>query len=168
MLAAGEYKGEIIDASMNENDGKAYALVKVKPDGSAETVAWFGSFSETVIGSGFNQGKVVGEMTAATLGTLGWDCDFTNLNTIIGKKVVFGVKHEPDQKNDGQIRAKVSYLKPVGSTKPLGAGTAKGLAARFKGAALEAKRNAPKEAPPASNSASEDFGPTEYGDTDPF
>ena len=167
MIQPGEYSGEIVDASMNESDkGSAYALVKLRPDGTNESVTWFGSFSDTIIGAGFNLGKSVGEVTAKTLGSIGWNCDFTNLDSIIGKRVTFGVKHEPDQKNAGQLRAKVSYLKAIGTTKPLAGATARELAAKFKGAALEAAKNAPKDQAAPTNGHNRSAGSSKSGGYD--
>lgn len=154
MIQPGEYKGEIIDASMNESDdGKVYALAKLRPDNMNEAVTWFGSFSDTIISAGFNEGKSVGDVTAATLGSIGWNADFTSLKTIIGRMVTFGVKHEPDRKKQGEVRAKVSYIKPIGTGKPVSGASARELAAKFKGAAIEAARNAPKDQPTSGSKA---------------
>lgn len=166
MLQAGEYKGNIIDASMNESERSPYALVRVQPTGNPETVSWFGSFSETVIGSGPNQGRTVAAMTIEALAKLGWDGNFEKLDSLVGREVVFGVKNEPDRNNSDQMRVKVSYIRLPGSSKPMQPATAKSLSAKFKGEALAAIKTA--KAPPApakpNGAGSEDFGPTDYGD----
>ncbi len=163
MIEPGEYRGEILEASMSESkDGKPYALIKARPDGMNESVAWFGSFSDTIIKSGNNTGKRVGDMTAKTIGSFGVD-DFSKIESIEGKKCIFGVKHEPDEKNGGQLRAKVSYIRPPGNSKPLSAAGAAGLN-KFRAAAIEAARSAPKDDVRApANGAS---GGTGYDDHD--
>lgn len=170
MLQAGEYRGKIIDANMGENEGgNAYAMIKCKPEGSPETANWLGSFSETVISRGPNEGRTVASCTIDTLAKLGWDGNFESLATIINRDVIFGVKHVPDKKKPGQTWVEVNYIKLPGSGKPVNAATAKGLAAKFKGEALQAIKNA--KVPPAQTkpAATEDFGPTEYDEAnDPF
>lgn len=162
-----DYVGEIVSAELTENNGKVGAILVVRPDGSPETARWYGSFSETVIGSGRNQGKTVGETTAATLGELGCT-DFSKVSELVGAKVAFGIKHKPG--DDGKIWVEVNYVAPPRQAKPV---TASGLAGlnRFRAAAIEASKNAPKREkkapPPASNGAYDD---RDYGDSaeDPF
>lgn len=163
MLEAGEYRGTIIEATMNESqDGKPYALIKAKADGHPETVSWFGSFSQTVIKSGNNLGRKVGEMTAKTIGSFGCD-DFAKIDLIEGKKCIFGVKHEPDERNGGQLRAKVSYIRPRGTSRPLTAAVAAGLN-QFRAAAIEAARAAPKEAPTHVRGDADESGIDQHDD----
>ncbi len=164
-----DYIGEIVSAELSETQpGKVAAIVHVRPDGSPETARWFGSFSDTRISAGRNEGKMVGEVTAATLGEFGCS-DFSKIGELKGARVAFGIKHKPG--NDGKIWAEVNFIHPPRVAKPV---TSSGLAGinRFKGAAIEAARNAPKRttAPAPTNGAGggnfDDFGPTEYGDRD--
>src|SRR5688500_6345544 len=91
-----DYFGEIVTAELQENNGKIAAVIVVRPGGSVEAARWFGSFSETVISSGFNEGRVVGEITTETLGKFGCT-DFAKIGDIVGQKVAFGVKHKPGE-----------------------------------------------------------------------
>lgn len=144
MLAiSNDYIGKIVNAELQENEGKLSAVVIVRPDGDTQTARWFGSFSDTVISKGDNAGKVVGELTAATLGKFGC-VDFAKIGALIGMPVAFGVKHRTDDK--GKVWADVNFIRPPGSGKPA---TSAGLAslAKFRGAAIDAAKNAPK--PPA-------------------
>ena len=162
-----DYIGEIVSAELTENNGKVGAIVVVRPDGSPETARWYGSFSETVISSGRNQGKSVGEVTAATLGEFGCT-DFSKIGEIVGSKVAFGIKHKPG--DDGKIWVEVNFIGVPRKAKPVTAGGLAGLN-RFRAAAIEASKNAPKRekktTPPASNGAYDD---RDYGDSaeDPF
>jgi hypothetical protein len=163
-----DYIGEIVSAELTENNGKVGAVIYVRPDASPETVRWYGSFSDTRISAGRNEGKMVGEVTAATLGEFGCT-DFNKIGELRGARVAFGVKHKPG--DGGKMWAEASFIRPPRTAKPA---TAAGLAGinRFKGAAIEAARNAPKRttAPAPTNGAGvgnfDDFGPTEYGDRD--
>jgi hypothetical protein len=169
MLQVGsDYVGEIVSAELTENNGKVGAVVVVRPDGSPETARWYGSFSDTRISAGRNEGKLVGEVTAATLGEFGCT-DFSKIGEIRGQRVRFGVKHKSG--DDGKIWVEANFIHPPRTAKPV---TSAGLAGinRFKGAAIEAARSAPKRtatpAAPASNGGrDDDFGPTNYGDDDP-
>ena len=141
MLSIGnDYIGKIVNAELEERDGKLSAVIIVRPDGDTQTARWFGSFSDTVIQKGDNAGKVVGEMTAATLGKFGVT-DFAKIGQIVGQPVAFGVKHREDDK--GKVWADVNFIRPPGSNKPA---TAAGLASlsKFRGAAISAAKNAPK------------------------
>lgn len=143
MLAiSNDYIGKIVNAEIEERDGKLSAVVIVRPDGDAQTARWFGSFSDTVISKGDNTGKVIGELTAATLGKFGC-VDFGKINALIGMPVAFGVKHRTDDK--GKVWADVNFIRPPGSSKPA---SSAGLAslARFRGAAIDAAKNAPRPA----------------------
>jgi hypothetical protein len=146
-----DYVGEIVNAELTENDGKVGAVVLCRPDGSPEVVRWYGSFSETVIQSGDNAGKMVGETTAATLGLFGCT-DFSKIDMLIGKKVAFGVKHKPGIKDASKIFAEVSWIRPPRAKNPA---TSAGIASinKFRGAAIEAAKNAPKQPPPAARPA---------------
>lgn len=166
MLAvSNDYVGEIVSAELTENNGKVGAIVMVRPDGSPETARWYGSFSETVISGGRNEGKMVGDVTAAILGEFGCT-DFSKISQIKGSRCAFGVKHKPG--NDGKVWAEVSWIGRPRVAKPV---TSAGLAGlnRFKGAAIEAARSAPK---PAAQPNSNGSGPPpgrfddEYGGAD--
>ncbi len=160
-----DYIGTIVSAELTENNGKVGAIVYVRPDGSPETCRWYGSFSETVISNGNNAGRMVGEMTAATLGEFGIT-DFSKIAEMKGMPVSFGVKHKPG--DGGKIWAEVNFIHPPRVAKPV---TSSGLAGinRFKGAAIEAARSAPKRPPAPANGGNrqsgahdDDFGPTDY------
>lgn len=142
-----DYIGVIVSAELTENNGKVGAIVVVRPDGSAETARWYGSFSDTIIsGQGRNAGKAVGEVTAATLGEFGCS-DFSKIGEILpGMRVAFGVKHKPGVTDPTKTFAEVNFIHPPRVAKPV---TSAGLAGinRFKGAAIEAARNAPKPTP---------------------
>jgi hypothetical protein len=169
MLAvSNDYIGEIVSAELTENNGKVGAIVVVRPDGSPETARWYGSFSETRISNGRNEGKIVGEVTAATLGEFGIT-DFSKIGDMKGQRVAFGVKHKPGE--NGKVWAEVNFIHPPRVAKPV---TSAGLAGinRFKGAAIEAARSAPKrQTAPVNNGAAgagdDDFGPDNYDDA-PF
>lgn len=156
-----DYIGEIVHAELTENNGKVGAVVIVRPDGSPETARWYGSFSETTISGGRNEGKMVGEVTAATLGEFGCT-DFSKIGELKGMKASFGVKHKPGE--GGKIWAEVNFIHPPRVGKPV---TSAGLAGinRFKGAAIEAARSAPKKKPaqqmrePGDDG---DFAPVDY------
>lgn len=167
MLAiSNDYIGKIVNAELQEVDGKVSAVVIVRPDGDTQTARWFGSFSDTVIQKGDNAGKVVGEMTATTLGKFGC-VDFAKISAIIGMPVAFGVKHRTDDK--GKVWADVNFIRPPGSGKPA---TPAGLAGlnRFRGAAIAAAKNAPK--PPAQQRPMREAGDDSYdgldGEYDPL
>ncbi|HVJ13867.1 MAG TPA: hypothetical protein VM686_00440 [Polyangiaceae bacterium] len=160
-----DYIGEIVSAELTENNGKVGAIVVVRPDGSPETARWYGSFSETYISSGRNEGKMVGEVTAATLGEFGCS-DFSKIGELKGAKVAFGIKHKPGE--NGKVWVEANFIHPPRAAKPV---TSAGLAGinRFKGAAIEAARSAPKRTAAPSNGGgrqpgddSDDFGPTNY------
>lgn len=154
-----EYVGEIVSAELTENNGKVGAIVIVRPDGSPESARWYGSFSETRISSGRNEGKLVGEMTAQTLGEFGC-VDFGKIGDIKGQRVAFGIKHKPGE--NGKTWVEVSFIHPPRAAKPV---TSQGLAGinRFKGAAIEAARGAPKPTPRAQQDGGDsEFGPTNY------
>lgn len=160
-----DYIGEIINAELQENNGKVAAIVVVRPGGSAETARWFGSFSETVISSGHNEGKMVGEVTAETLGRFGCS-DFAKIGEIVGQKVAFGVKHKPGE--NGKVFVECNFIRPPGSNNPA---TAAGIASinRFRGAAIEAAKKAPKPAAkPAPMREMGDDGYQGSGEADPF
>jgi hypothetical protein len=169
MLAeSNDYIGVIISADLTENNGKVGAVVVVRPDGSGESARWYGSFSDTVIGGqGRNAGKMVGEVTAATLGEFGC-ADFSKIGDVLpGQRVAFGVKHKPGVSDPTKTFAEVNFIHPPRTVKPV---TSAGLAGinRFKGAAIEAARKAPKAAPksaPASNSRSDDDDYSGYGNS---
>jgi hypothetical protein len=164
-----DYIGVIVSAELTENNGKVGAIVVVRPDGSPQTARWYGSFSDTVIGGqGRNAGKMVGEVTAETLGSFGCS-DFSKIGDVLpGQRVAFGVKHKPDKDDPEKMWAEVNFIRPPRVAKPV---TSAGLAGinRFKGAALEAARSAPKPAPKPSSQQSgsgghdDDYGPTDYG-----
>ncbi len=137
-----DYIGKIVNAEIQENNGKVSAIVICRPEGSLETVKWFGSFSETVVSGGFNEGKMVGAITAETLGAFGVT-DFAKIGEIIGRDVAFGVKHKASDDGSGKVFANCNFIRPPGSQRPA---TASGLAsiARFRGAAVAAAKNAPK------------------------
>lgn len=168
MLAqSNDYIGVIVSAELTENEGKVGAIVLVRPEGSSESARWYGSFSDTVIGSGPNEGKCVGEVTAATLGRFGCS-DFAKISEVLpGQKVAFGVKHKPDPKDSSKTWVEVNFIRPPTNAKPV---TSAGLAGinRFKGAAIDAARNAPKppskstSKPSGGGSYDDDFGPTNY------
>ncbi len=111
---------------------------------------------------------MVGEVTAETLGSFGCQ-DFAKIGDILpGQRVAFGVKHKPDEKDPSKVWAEVNFIRPPRVAKPV---TSAGLAGinRFKGAAIEAARNAPKPTAKQSNQQQksggydDDFGPTDYG-----
>lgn len=160
-----DYIGEIVSAELTENNGKVAAVVIVRPDGSPETARWFGSFSDTMIQNGRNEGKIVGEVTAATLGEFGCT-DFSKIGELKGSRVAFGVKHKPGE--NGKVWVEANFIHPPRVAKPV---TSAGLAGinRFKGAAIEAARSAPKrqQQPPTrmrepGDDGNDDFGPTNY------
>lgn len=168
-----DYIGTIVSAELTENNGRVGAIVVVRPDGSPETARWYGSFSDTVIGGqSRNTGKAVGEVTAGTLGEFGCS-DFSKISEVLpGQRVAFGVKHKPDAKDPNKIWAEVNFIHPPRVAKPV---TSSGLAGinRFKGAAIEAARNAPKPAakpaagPPVDNSYDDqDYGTSNKGEAD--
>jgi hypothetical protein len=166
MLAqSNDYIGVIVSAELTENNGKVGAIVYVRPDGSAESARWYGSFSETIMGGqSRNAGKMVGEVTAETLGEFGCT-DFSKIGSILpGQRVAFGVKHKPDEKDPSKMWAEVNFIRPPRVAKPV---TSAGLAGinRFKGAAIEAARKAPK---PALNAQSNNKPPVDssYDDYD--
>jgi hypothetical protein len=144
-----DYIGKIVNAELQERDGKLSAVIIVRPDGSPHTARWFGSFSETVIGGqGRNAGKIVGEVTAATLGEFGLT-DFGKIESLIGQPVAFGVKHNPGE--NGKIWVECNFIRPP---RPKNPATSAGLASinRFRGAAIEAARKVPKPSAPAGGS----------------
>src|SRR6187399_11088 len=145
LSVSNDYIGEIVNAELIENDGKVGVVVICRPNGSNETARWYGSFSETVIQQGDNAGKMVGELTAATLGEFGCT-DFAKVEMLIGQKVAFGVKHKPGKNDPSKTFAEVNFIRPPRAKNPA---TAAGIAgiAKFRGAAIEAARNAPKPAP---------------------
>jgi len=147
LSVSNDYIGEIVNAELVENDGKVGAVVLCRPDGSTETARWYGSFSETVITQGDNAGRMVGELTAATLGEFGCT-DFSKIEVIIGKKVAFGIKHKPGIKDPSKTFAEVNFIRPPRAKNPA---TSAGIASisRFRGAAIEAARKAPPPAPSA-------------------
>ncbi len=145
-----DYIGVIVSAEMTESDkGAVGAIIVVRPDGLGETARWYGPFTETVISKGPNEGKIVGEMTAETIGKFGCS-DFTKIASIVGQPCAFGIKHEPDKEDPNKMWAKVSFLRPPRVARPV---TSSGLAGinRFKGAAIAAARSAPKPAPKAAS-----------------
>ncbi len=159
-----EYLGEIVSAELTENNGKVGAIVLVRADGSPETARWYGSFSETRIGKGRNEGRLVGEVTAETLGSFGCS-EFSKIGELKGMRVAFGIVHKPATDGSGKVWQEVNFIQPPRVAKPV---TSSGLAGinRFKGAAIEAARGAPKAAPPQQqrrSDANDDFGPTDYG-----
>lgn len=164
-----DYIGVIVSAELTENNGKVGAIVYVRPDGSAESCRWYGSFSETVFASGRNEGKAVGEVTAATLGEFGCS-DFSKIGEILpGQRVAFGVKHKPDKEDPNKVWAEVNFIHPPRAAKPV---TSAGLAGinRFKGAAIEAARKAPRPAAkPAAPNGKPPVDPSydEYDDRGP-
>jgi hypothetical protein len=164
-----DYIGEIVNAELVENEGKVGAVVICRPDGSTETARWYGSFSETVITQGDNAGKMVGELTAATLGEFGCT-DFSKIEVIIGKKVAFGIKHKPGIKDPSKTFAEVNFIRPPRAKNPA---TSAGIASinKFRGAAVEAAKRAP-QAPAASRPAprpQREMGDDSYDDEhDPF
>lgn len=135
-----EYVGEIVHAELQEREGKVAAVIVARPSGSTETARWFGSFSEKVISAGFNEGRVVGDVTAETLGKFGCT-DFAKIGELVGQKVAFGVKHKPGE--NGKVFVECNFIRPPGSNNPA---TAAGIASinRFRGAAIEAAKKAPK------------------------
>jgi hypothetical protein len=135
-----EYIGEIVNAELQENNGKVAAVIIARPNGSPETARWFGSFSETVISGGRNEGRVVGEVTAETLGAFGCT-DFTKIGQLVGQKCAFGVKHKPGE--NGKVFVECNFIRPPRAANPA---TPAGIASinRFRGAAIEAARKAPK------------------------
>lgn len=146
LQVSNDYIGVIVNAEIQEINGKLSAIVIVRPDGSPETARWFGSFSDTVIsGEGRNAGKMVGEVTAATLGEFGCT-DFAKIGQIIGQNVAFGVKHKPGE--NGKVWVECNFIRPPRANNPA---TASGLAGinRFRGAAIEAAKKAPKPVAPA-------------------
>lgn len=152
MLAiSNDYIGEIINAELVENDGKVGAVVLCRPSGSTESARWYGSFSETVIQNGDNAGKMVGECTAATLGEFGCT-DFSKIEMLIGQKVAFGVKHKPGIKDPTKTFAEVGWIRPPRAKNPA---TSAGIASinKFRGAAVEAAKKAPKPAPAATRTS---------------
>lgn len=167
MLAVGnDYVGTIVSAELTESKkGSVGAVIVVRPDGASEVARWYGPFTDTVIKKGPNEGKIVGEMTAETIGKFGCS-DFTKIGAIVGQACAFGIKHEQDEKDPSKFWARVSFIRPRRTARPV---TSSGLAGinRFKGAAIEAARHAPKPnaKTPASKSAThdDDFGPTDYG-----
>jgi hypothetical protein len=150
-----DYQGEIISAVLSEDQGRISAIVHVRPDGSAETARWRGTFDETEIRNGTNQGRQWGEITAECLGEFGIT-DFARIGDMKGMKCSFGIKHSPGKDKEGKpkIWVEVNFIHPIRNVKPV---TSQGLASlnRFKGAALAAARktNAPRQqaAPAASN-----------------
>lgn len=169
MLAvSNDYIGEIINAELIENDGKVGAVVICRPNGSTESARWYGSFSETVIREGDNAGRMVGEMTAATLGEFGCT-DFSKIEMLIGQKVAFGVKHKPGIKDPSKTFAEVGWIRPPRAKNPA---TAAGIAgiAKFRGAAIEAAKNAPKLAaaprPTPASRPQREAGDDSYDDLD--
>jgi hypothetical protein len=156
-----DYVGVIVSAELSETNGKVGAVVIVRPDGSPETARWYGSFSETVISGGRNEGKMVGECTAATLGEFGVT-DFSKIAELVGKSCAFGVKHKPGE--NGRTYVEVNFIRPPRPQRPVTPAGLSGLN-RFRGAALEASRAAPKPAPrpAAADSGSSRGG---YDDTD--
>lgn len=168
MLAvSNDYIGKIVNAEIQESEGKLSAVIIVQPNGSTETARWFGSFSETVISTGDNAGKVVGDMTAATLGEFGCT-DFSKIGQLIGAPVAFGVKHKPDKKDPAKMWANVNFIRPPGSGKPASAAGLAGLS-KFRGAALAAAKNAPKPvaAPKNAREPGDDYDDFDNG-VDPF
>ena len=139
MLPVGNsYIGEIVNAELSEDKAQVVAIVFVRPDGSPETARWRGTFSDTQIRSGKNEGRSWGEVTAETLGEFGIT-DFSRIAELKGKKCSFGIKHNPG--DDGKIWVEVNFIAPPRAAKPV---TSAGLAglAKFKGAALEAAKKA--------------------------
>ena len=163
-----DYLGEIVNAELQENDGKVAAIVLCRPDGSPEVARWFGSFSETVIQNGRNAGKMVGECTAATLGEFGCT-DFSRIEMLIGQKVSFGIKHTQGRDDPNKTFVEVNFIHPPRAKKPA---TAAGLAGinKFRGAAIEAAKGAKAPAPrPAARPAQREMGDDSYdNETDPF
>jgi hypothetical protein len=162
-----DYIGTIAAADLQEVDGKLSAFVVCRPDGSNETARWFGSFSETVIKTGRNEGKMVGEMTAETLGQFGCT-DFAKIAQLIGQRVAFGVKHKPSEKDPNKIFVECNFIRPPRAANPASAAGVASLS-KFRAAAMAAAKNAPKPAAPPTREreSGEDNYDDHIGD-DPF
>lgn len=156
-----DYQGEIVSASLAEDQGRLAAVVYVRPDGSAETARWRGTFDETVIRNGTNEGRQWGEITAECLGEFGIT-DFARIADMKGMKCSFGIKHNPGKDKEGKpkIWVEVNFIHPLRNAKPV---SSQGLASlnRFKGAAIAAARKAGVTHQPATQAAS---APTNRGD----
>lgn len=161
MLAiSNDYFGKIVNAELQEwDDGSVSAVVICRPDGSAETARWSGSFTDKRIEKGTNQGRTWGELTAETLGSFGVT-DFTKVGQLIGQPVCFGVKHRVDDNN--KTWADVSFIRPGGNRRPA---SVAGIASinRFRGAAIEAAKKSPRPVT-AGSTASEPKPMRESGD----
>ncbi len=162
LSVSNDYIGEIVHAELQENNGKVAAIIVCRPNGGTDTARWFGSFSEKVISAGFNEGRVVGEVTAETLGKFGC-VDFVKIGELVGQKVAFGVKHKPGE--NGKVFVECNFIRPPGSANPA---TAAGIASinRFKGAAIEAAKKAPKPAPKPA--PTREMGDDSFDEVDPF
>lgn len=149
-----DYFGKIVNAELQEwDDGTVSAVVICRPEGSAETARWSGSFSDKEVEKGQNKGRTWGELTAETLGSFGV-VDFTKIGQLIGQPVCFGVKHRVDDK--GKTWADVNFIRPGGNRRPA---SAAGIASinRFRGVAIEAAKKAPK--PVSGNAGATPSGP---------
>jgi hypothetical protein len=162
-----DYIGTIAAADLQEIDGKLSAFVVCKPDGSAETARWFGSFSDTVISKGRNEGKMVGEMTAETLGQFGCT-DFSKIGQIVGQRVAFGVRHKQSEKDPTKTFVECSFIRPPRAANPASAAGVASLS-KFRAAAMAAAKNAPKPAaaPPKEREPGDDSYDDHVGE-DPF
>lgn len=164
MIEAGEYRGTVLEASIGEKEGGApYALIKARPDGINENVSWFGSFSQTIISTGRNQGKKVGDQTAEVIGGFGVT-DFTKINALEGRPCIFGVKVETWE---GKLQAKISYIRPPGNAKAASPASIAGLNA-FRASAIEAAKSAPKPDVAAPTAAAVGGGSSGGDDDIPF
>ena len=144
-----DYLGEIVMAELQESNGKMGAVVLCRPAGLQEVGRWFGSFSETVISresKSKNAGRMVGEVTAETLGEFGCT-DFAKIDVLIGQRVKFGIKHVPDREDPEKIWCEVNFIHPLRS-KPASAAGLAGIN-RFRGAAIEAAKKAGAPPPKA-------------------
>lgn len=139
MINAGKHRTHVHSAelrkSTKEGGGAPYALLSFNIGN--ESVEYFGSFSETVISTGKNAGRRVGELTAETLVALGWDGDLTKLSEIEGVECSIVVEHVTDDKG---TRARVKFVNPLGGGAPVEASDVALLNKSFRATILEAKK----------------------------
>lgn len=148
MIPEGKYyEKKIVHAELRSTEeGKRYVIVKVEING--DTADWFGSFKDTVIQSGSNAGKTVGDVTCETLVAVGWNGDWGRLDDDLrGKPCDVTIEHDEYK---GKAKAKVRYLNPIGGGASVDAGDVAELNSKFRATIVAAKKKRPAVEAPAS------------------
>lgn len=158
MLNPGKYHpSKALKGELREGQKAPYVAVEFQTP--AGTIWWNGSLSETEIPNGMK----VCDITIRDLLACGWDGkDIAALVGLGTKEVELVVVHKPDNRNNGQIQAKVKYINRPGEggskAKAAEASTAKQLNASLRGRVLDMqKRMADNDAKRAEKSEDTSF-----------